>query len=126
MNKLTHSAAILQLLLILPAGLFMTALVVRGWLPVQSEPALSAQRIVLWYAGRTWTLWLLLLALPLAGLLTGCAGLLGSWLVGSGARQAARRLLSVLHMSPLELFVAAETLLAGVFLAVALLHMLMN
>ena len=110
----------------LTAGLFMSALVVRSLPPLLSEPAFSAQRIVMWYAGRNWTLWVLLLAMPLTRLLTGCAGLLGNWMGAPGPQQAAHHPFALLHRSPLELFVAMQTLLAGVFLAVAVVHMLMN
>ena len=46
--------------------------------PLQYEPAYTAQRIVMWYAGRMWTLWMLLITLPLAVLVTGCLTFLRS------------------------------------------------
>jgi len=69
----TRILAFLQLVLILPALLFMASLIVRnlGW--VKYEPAHSAQQIVIWYAGRLWTLWVLLFALPCMALFSGCA-----------------------------------------------------
>ena len=57
--------AVTELVLIFPAVLFMTALVLRNLQPLQYEPARSAQQLVMWYAGRMWTLWFLLLGLPL-------------------------------------------------------------
>lgn len=60
-----RSIAALEVLLILPAALFMIALVARGL------PGHNAQTIVLWYAGKQWTLWVLLIALPLTVLFTG-------------------------------------------------------
>ena len=60
-----------------PAALFMMALFVRNLQPLQYEPARTAQRIVDWYAVRPRIgLWGLLIALPLAVLLTGCSTLL--------------------------------------------------
>lgn len=75
--KRTLAAA--YLLLMFPAILFMGALVVRELSPLQHEPAHTAHRIVMWYAGRGWTLWALLITLPLAVLASGCVTLLRSW-----------------------------------------------
>jgi hypothetical protein len=61
----TRVIAVMELVLIFPAVLFMTALVLRNFQPLQYEPARSAQQLVMWYAGRMWTLWFLLLGLPL-------------------------------------------------------------
>ena len=79
MRKLTSVIAALELVLILPAALFMTALVVRELETLPYVPAHTAQRIVLWYSGHAWTLWVLLLALPLAVLVIGCTTLARGW-----------------------------------------------
>ena len=77
MNIVKRAIAASELLLIFPAALFMTALFVRNLQPQQYEPAHTAQRIVDWYAVRPRTgLWGLLIALPLAVLLTGGGTLL--------------------------------------------------
>jgi hypothetical protein len=102
----TRQLAAVELALLFPATLFLTALLVRGVLPVQPGPAHAAQEIVMWYAGRTWTLWLLLIALPLAALVTGCAALL--------RRPLATRI------------IAATTLAAASILGIVVLHMLAN
>ena len=73
MNTAKRAIATTELLLILPAALFMTALVVRTLQPLEGEPARTAERIVMWYSERQWTLWILLIALPLTVLVTGCA-----------------------------------------------------
>jgi hypothetical protein len=67
--------AFLQLVLIFPAVLFMASLVVRNFGPLQYEPAHTARQIVMWYAGRGWTLRVLLFALPCMVLLSGCVAL---------------------------------------------------
>ncbi len=67
----TRTIALLQLVLILPAALFMTSLVVRNLGPSQYEPAHTAQQIVTWYAERLWTLWVLLFTLPCIALVIG-------------------------------------------------------
>jgi hypothetical protein len=71
----TRIFAFLQLVLILPAALFMASLVVRNLGPLQYEPAHTAQQIVMWYAGRLWTLWVLLFTLPSIVLVSGCVAL---------------------------------------------------
>ena len=59
-----------------PALLFMGALAVRNLQSLQYQPARTAQRIVVWYAARQWTLWALLIALPFTVLIIGCCSLL--------------------------------------------------
>jgi hypothetical protein len=71
----TRIIAFLQLVLVFPAALFMASLVVRNLGPLKNEPALTAQQIVIWYAGRSWTLQVLLFALPCIVLFGGCVAL---------------------------------------------------
>ncbi|MGB7439101.1 MAG: hypothetical protein WBR26_25565 [Candidatus Acidiferrum sp.] len=60
-----HVIAVVELVLIFPAVLFMAALVLRNLQPLQYEAARSVQQLVMWNAGRMWALWFLLLRLPL-------------------------------------------------------------
>jgi hypothetical protein len=53
----------------------MASLVVRNLGPLKNEPALTAQQIVMWYAERSWTLRVLLFALPCIVLFGGCLAL---------------------------------------------------
>ncbi len=122
----TRIIAAIQLVLIFPAALFMTALVVRSVQPLQYEPAHSAQQLVMWYAGRMWTLWVLLLALPLAVLVTGCATLLRNWNRDTALMQTVRQSLAEIRAHVATLFVAATTLAAAGILAIVVLHMLAN
>jgi len=101
-----------QLLFMFPAILFMGSLVVRQLSPLQYEPAQTAHRIVMWYAGKIWTLWTLLITLPLAVLIIGCITLLRGW--GNVAKAPHRAQ---------QLFVAMMTLTAGFVLAIVALHM---
>jgi hypothetical protein len=110
----TRLLAAFELLLILPAALFMTALVARSLEPLQNP----AQQLVMWYAGRIWTLWVLLLALPLTVLITGSATLLDTLQSG--------RLRSLIRADLAKLTVALTTLLAGGILVIVVLHMLAN
>jgi hypothetical protein len=110
--KAKRTLAAAQLLFMFPAILFMGSLVVRQLSPLQHEPAHTAQRIVMWYAARVWTLWALLITLPLAVLVTGCITLLRGWGNISEATHRAQ-----------QLFVAMMTLTAGIVLAIVAVHM---
>jgi hypothetical protein len=67
-----RNIAFLQLVLIFPAALFMASLVLRNLAPLKYETAHAAQQIVMWYAGRLWTLRVLLFTLPCMVLFSGC------------------------------------------------------
>ena len=122
--KRTLAAA--QLLLMFPAILFMGALVVRQLSPLQDEPAHTAHRIVMWYAERVWTLWALLITLPLAVLVIGCITLLRSWSNILEQPHRAQQVLAAIHADRAMLFVATMTLTAGVILAIVATHMAAN
>jgi hypothetical protein len=119
----TRIIAIFDLLLISPAALFMTALVLRT---LQSEPSHTAQRIVMWYSARMWTLWVLLLALPFTVLVTGGAVLLHGRSRDLAPPNATWLSLATLRAQPASLFVAATTLTAASILVIVVLHMLGN
>jgi hypothetical protein len=126
----TRIAAAAELLLLFPAALFMIALVVRNLQPLQNKPAHTAERLVQWYSGRMWTLWVLLLALPFTALITGCATLVGGRYRASEPPPAGSPTLppgpTVARWHPATLLVAAVTLVAGVILAIVVLHMAAN
>ncbi len=118
--------AVMELVLIFPAVLFMTALVLRSLQPLQYEPARSAQQLVMWYAGRMWTLWFLLLGLPLIVLVSGCAELLRSYDRDIVLPLTSQKSLAMVRAHLSSLFIAATTLMAGVILAIVVLHVLAN
>jgi hypothetical protein len=122
----TRIIAVTELILIFPAALFMTALVLRNLQPLQYEPAHTAQQLVMWYAGRMWTLWVLLLGLPFTVLVTGCAALLYRWRRDVVPALTARQWLAMVRARLATLFIAATTLIAGVILAIVVLHVLAN
>src|SRR5258708_32130320 len=111
-----RALAAAQLLLMFPAILFMGALVVRQVSPLQHEPAHTAGRIVMWYAGRMWTLWALLITLPLAVLVTGCVMLLRSWSTVPELHRA-RQVLAALDPDRPWRCLRMPTLMSGVVLA---------
>lgn len=125
MRLLKYTIATAELLLVFPSVLFMTALFVRNLQPLQYEPAHTAQQIVTWYAARPHVgLWVLLIALPLAVLLTGCATLLRRWRREVELRQAARQTLTAIRTHLATLLVAGATAAAGGILAIVGLHVL--
>ena len=107
----TRVITALALALILPAALFMLALVVRNFSPLPLKVTSTAQQIVAWYAARMWTLWVFLLALPITVLVSGTATL----------RDKNRD-----HMHTWRGLLGAITLAAGGILAIVVLHMLAN
>jgi hypothetical protein len=122
----TRIIAVIQLVLIFPAALFMTALALRNLQPLQYEPVHSAQQLVMWYAGRMWTLWILLLGLPFTVLVSGCSELLHSWNRDIVLPLTARQSLAMVRAHSATLFISSITLLAGIILAIVVLHVLAN
>lgn len=113
-----------ELALIFPAALFLTAVVARHLQPLQYEPAHTAQAIVTWYSVQYWTLWVLLIGLPFAALLTGCVTLLQNANSGTERQQAARQPSAAIGTHLPTRIIAAATLAAGLILVVVALHML--
>jgi hypothetical protein len=114
--KRNTPVAAAQAVLILPSLLFMGALAVRYLHVAPFGLSETAQQIVMWYAARMWTLWIFLLALPLAVLAAGCFTLLLSG--KSGGTEEKSRLPAMA--------VTAETLMSAGILAIVVLHMLAN
>jgi hypothetical protein len=126
MRAWTRAVAVMQLALICPAGLFLTAVLVGTGDPPQYDLALVAHRIGTWYTARTWTLPTLLLALPFAALGAGGATLLRSWRGDTALPRTARPSLATIPAPIATLFVAGLTFTSAGILAVVVLHMLAN
>ena len=125
MKTMPRFLAALELLLVFPAVLFMTSLVVRSIQPQQFEPAHTAQRIVDWYASSTHVgLWLLLIALPLAVLIIGSATLLRQWRRNEAFRTATLQTIAIIRAHASALLIAGTTATAGGILAIVALHMM--
>jgi anti-sigma factor RsiW len=124
-TTIRRTIATAELLLISPAVLFMTSLFVRNVTPQEIEPAHTAQQIVLWYAARPRLgLWVLLIALPTAVFLTGCAAVLRSWSDDADLRQAARHVLAAIRAHLATVLVALATVTAAGVLAIVAVHVL--
>jgi hypothetical protein len=122
MKTLRLAIATVELMLMVPATLFMISLFMRSAFP----PATMAGAIVTWFSGRMWTLWVLLLGLPFAVLVIGCSTLLRSWRDDDAFRQATRRTLATVHGHLAILLVAVATAMAGGVLVIVVLHMAAN
>jgi hypothetical protein len=115
-----------HLVLISPAVLFLFAVILQGLQPLQKEPAHTAQHIVMWYAERIWTLWILLLALPLSVLISGCISLLQDSRGSAQVASLPQKALAALHPAGARTSVAATTVTAAVIVGIVILHMLAN
>lgn len=125
MRTLRSALATLELLLIAPATLFMTALFVRNLQPQQFEPAHTAQRIVDWYAARTHLgLWIFLIGFPLAVLLIGCVSLMRSWRADPALRTAALEWAAIIRRHFAIMVVALTTATSALILAIVALHLI--
>ena len=125
MNTIKRTLAATELLLILPASLFMTALFVRNLQPAPYEPAQSARRLVEWYSARPpLGLDIFLIAMPLAAFVIGCATVLRSWRSDEELRQAALKTLAAARAHLATLLIAGATLVAGCVLAIVALHVI--
>ena len=99
--------AALQAILLSPAALFMAALGLRVIPALQHQ----AQGVVMLYADRVWTLWVLLLVLPLCVVAAGSLTMLSSRLAAA---------------APAPRAVAVLTAVASGILAIVVVHMLAN
>jgi hypothetical protein len=125
MNTSKPAVAAVQGLLISPAVLFMGSLVVRGLPLPQYELAQNAQRVVLWYSARLWTLWVLLILLPMAVLVTGCLALFSTRSGDERMHTAQQALVGIRSQFSIRVIATATLMSAGI-LAIVVLHMLAN
>ena len=118
--------AVMELVLISPAALFMIALTLRNLQPLQYEPAHSAQQLVMWYAVRMWTLWVLLFGLPLIALIVGCSELMRNWNRDTVVPLKSQKSVVMARAHLTSLLIATTTLISGVILVIVVLHVLAN
>jgi hypothetical protein len=125
MNTFKRTTAATELILVLPAALFMTALFVRNLQPPQYEPAHSARRLVDWFAARPLLgLDVFLIAMPFAALVIGFATSLISWRRDAELRQVALETLASVRAHLATLLIALATVMAGGFLTIVAVHMI--
>jgi hypothetical protein len=125
MNTIKRTIATIELLLVFPAVLFMTALFVRNLQPPPYEPAQTARHVIDWFSARPFLgLDIFLIALPFAVFVIGCATVLRSWRSDAPFRQAALQTLAAVRAHLAALLIAGATLVAGGILAIVALHVI--
>ena len=125
MNTSKRLIATLELLLVFPAALFVTALFVRNLQPVRYEPARTAQRLVDWFSARPLLgLDVFLIAMPFAAVVIGGAAVLRGWRGDAELQQATQEVLGAIRAHLATLLIAWATLMAGGILAIVAMHMI--
>ena len=123
MSTIKRSAAIAEVLLLLPALLFMASLFVQHLEPV--PPAGAARHLVDWFSSHVVLgLYVFLVALPFAAFLLGCAAVSLSWRGDEGIRRAALDLLATARRHIANLLIAGATAMAAGILAIVAMHMI--
>jgi hypothetical protein len=111
--------AIIELLLVTPASLFMIALFLRA-----VQPALRTGLLVEWFSHRfILGLCVFLFLMPLAAFVAGCTLIFRSWRADVEFRIATLKTLATAREHLSSLLIAVATLMAGGILAIVAMHM---
>ena len=117
--------ASVALVLIAPAVLFVLALFLRQWQPFDSEPARTAERVVRWYAAHSqFSLWVLLLLLPLCAFILGSSALLRTWGDNPKLQDFTWRALAAIPEHLPAFLIAAATFVSASVLAMMTRHLM--
>ena len=120
MRTIKRTVAIIELLLVFPAALFMIALFMR-----EVQPLAQTGRLVEWFSHHVvFGLYVSLIAMPLAAFAVGCVVVLRSWRSDAEFRQATREIFNAVRAHLASLLIAGATLMAGVILAIVAMHMI--
>ena len=120
MKTIRRTIAIIELLFVLPAALFMVALFVR-----EVQPLAHTGRLVEWFSHHlVLGLYVFLIAMPLAAFVVGCATVLRSWHSDAEFRRAALEMFTTARAHVASLLIAVATLMAGGILAIVAMHLI--
>jgi hypothetical protein len=120
METIKRTIAIIELLLVFPAALFMIALFLR-----EVQPLAQTGRLVEWFSHHVVIgLYIFLIAMPLAAFVVGCAIVLRSWRSDAEFRRAILEICTTVRAHVASLLIAGVTLMAGGILAVVAMHMI--
>jgi hypothetical protein len=120
MKTLRPTVAIIELLLIVPATLFMAALFLRA-----VQPIMGTGHLIDWFSRHTLVgLGVFLFAMPLAAGIVGLAVILRSWRRDAALRRDALEVFAILRANLAYLLIAISTLTAGGILTIVALHMI--
>ncbi len=123
MNARKRLTAIAELILLLPALLFMVSLFAQHLEP--APPARAAQLVVEWFSTHVvFGLYVFLVALPLAALVIGGITVLLGWRGAEGIRQAVLDIFTAVRHHTSNLLIAGATVVAGGILAIVAMHMM--
>lgn len=112
--------AIVEVLLVIPAALFMMALFLR-----EVQPLAQTGRLVDWFSHHVVLgLYVFLVAMPLTALVAGSAILLRGWQSDSEFRRATREMIAAARTHLAPMLIAGATLMAGSILAIVAMHMI--
>jgi hypothetical protein len=115
-----QSIALIELLLIAPAALFMGSLFLR-----QVQPALQSGRVVDWFSHHfVLGLAVFLVLMPVTALIVGCTVVARSWHRDSEFRRAAAQILSCAKAQSACFVIVGATLTAGGMLVIVGLHLI--
>jgi hypothetical protein len=120
MKAIKQTIAIIELLLVFPAVLFMVALFLR-----EVQPLAQTGRFVEWFSHHVVLgLYVFLIAMPLAAFVIGCAIVLRCWCSSVEFRRATLEIFTTVRAHGASLLIAGVTLMAGGILAIVALHMI--
>ncbi|MGH7970590.1 MAG: hypothetical protein ACREIC_17830 [Limisphaerales bacterium] len=120
MKPIKATLAMLELLLVIPAALFMLALFLR-----EVQPLAQTGRLVDWFSHHVVLgLYVFLVAMPLAALFAGSAILLRTWHRDPEFRSATVQMLATVRAHIAPIVIAGTTLMAGSILAIVAMHMI--
>jgi hypothetical protein len=120
MKTINRTIAIIELLLVFPAALFMVALFLR-----EVQPMAQTGRLVDWFSHHVVLgLYVSLIAMPLTAFVVGGAIVLRSWRCDAEFRRATLEILKTARTHIASLLIAVATLMAGGVLAIVAMHMI--
>jgi hypothetical protein len=119
-KTINRTIALIELLLVFPAALFMAALFLR-----EVQPLAQTGRLVDWFSHHVVLgLDVFLIAMPLAAFVIGCAIVLRGWRKDMEFRQASLEIFTTARAHVASLLIAGVTLMAGGILAIVAMHMI--
>ena len=120
-----RSIATIELILILPASLFMFSLFLRNVQPEPYQPAQTARLIVNWFTAQPHIgLQLFLISFPFLAFILGASTILRNWNSDPNLRQLASTTFAALRAQASFLLITAATVLAAAILSIVALHLL--
>jgi hypothetical protein len=120
MKTIKRTIAIIELLLVFPAALFMIALFLR-----EVQPLAQTGRLVDWFSHHVVLgLYASLILMPLVAFVVGCAIVLRSWRSDAEFRRTTLEIFTAIRANVASLLIAGATLMAGGILAIVAMHMI--